>query len=106
MAIFVATVLFFILSVPSSVISSQTTIDLTDEYINDCVNCVQQEKFYYRGLFPSDNGTTACVWSSTHLEPNSFIFKKACNVQDCDKILSIDSNLLTNLECFNPHPLS
>ena len=75
-----------------------------ERLINDCRQCTELEKFYYRGLFPVTLNTTFCVWSSTLLPSDGIIISRACSVQECDRI-NIPQNLLRDIDCSLPHPL-
>lgn len=73
-----------------------------------CENCVEQEKIFYRGLFPNSNFSTTCVWSSTQLPPGYFVFGRGCTLEDCVLIErpTIRSMLTGNQDCQFIHPLA
>src|SRR5579863_4083092 len=66
------------------------------------VECLEEEKFFYRGFFSGQNKTYDCVASHNHLAPDSFIIKKACVFEECEEI----QNPFVTKQCYSPHPLT
>lgn len=71
---------------------------------SSCENCTRSEKFFYRGLFPNNSETTFCVWSSSQLPSNGFIYGRACTITDCE-LIEIPRYFPTGIECNIDHPL-
>src|ERR1700722_6829994 len=65
-----------------------------------CLNCTQQEKIFYRVLYPGSPVSSACVWSSAHLGPDPFIFGRACSEKECEVIEKPVRNFLNGeIDC-------